>query len=270
MVWREQGLGDELLFLTCCPDLIAAGAQLTVLVSPRLVGMVQRAFPAARVLPDQADGIGLGEFDWQVGMGSLPRHLRRTRRAFPADGAILTPEAGQRRKWAERLVTLGTAPKIGLCWRSGLVTPERVRHYPPVESLGPLFAIPGVIWINLQYDECATELDAIEARWGVQVRRWPEEDLKNDLESVIGLLAALDAVVTAPTAVSSLSGAVGVRTWQMDSGSDWTTFGEARSPWFPSIEILTKRPSEGGWGQVVDEIRSAVEGLKVSGRIADN
>jgi hypothetical protein len=112
----------------------------------------------------------------------------------------------------------------------------------------------GVVFVNLQYDECAAELEAIERDWGVRVHQWPGENLKDDLESVVGLLATLDAVVSAPTAVTSLAGAVGLPTWQVDSGSDWTVFGEQRSPWFPAVSVVAKRAADADWSTVMSTV----------------
>lgn len=271
LVWREQGLGDELLFLTCLPDLVSRGAAVTVLVSPRLVSLVARAFPTVTVLADGPAALPAeARFDCQIGLASLPRWLRRDRGAFPARGDFLVPDPNARARWADRLAALPPGPRIGLCWRSGLVTPERRRHYAPLGAFRALLATPGVVWVNLQYDDCREELAAIEREWGITIHRWDGEDLKNDLESVVGLLAGLDAVVTAPTAVSSLAGAVGRPTWQLDSGSDWTVFGEARSPWFPTVAVAARRPDETDWTSALDRIRDGLAGLKLSGGGAEN
>ncbi len=259
-VWREQGIGDELLFLTCLPDLVEAGAQVTVAVSERLVSLVTRAFPEVRVVADDLTTPPAGEFDWQVGLASLPRWVRRTRGAFPAAEALLAPDPVQVEQWRARLASLGEGRRVGLCWRSGLVTPDRQKQYAPLVAFRSLLETPGITWINLQYDDCEAELTAIESQWGRRIHRWADVDLRNDLESVVGLLANLDAVVTAPTAVSSLAGAVGCPTWQVDSGSDWTVFGGSRSPWFPSIQVAALRPGEADHGRVMTEIRSGLLG----------
>jgi len=259
-VWREQGIGDELLFLTCLPDLVQAGAQVTVAVSERLVSLTARAFPGVRVVADDLAAPPAGDFDWQVGLASLPRWVRRTRRAFPASGAFLRPDPALVETWRARLASLGEGRRVGLCWRSGLVTPDRQKQYAPLVAFRSLLETPGISWVNLQYDDCEAELEAIEKQWGRRIHRWNDADLRNDLESVVGLLANLDAVVTAPTAVSSLAGAVGCPTWQVDSGSDWTVFGEARSPWFPSIRVAALRPGEADHGRIMAEIRAGLLG----------
>lgn len=254
LVWREQGLGDELLLLTCVPDLIALGAVVTVIVSPRLVSLVGRAFPGANVRADDGGLRVEGEFDWHLPLGSLPSRLRRSRAAFTGGGAYLEPAGDRLAAWRTRLAELPPGKRVGICWRSGLTTAERRRHYPSVADWGPVWRVPGIVWVNLQYDDCEAELAAVETGTGVTVHRWPSEDLRNDLEGVTALIAGLDAVVTAPTAVSSLAGAVGARTWQVDSGSDWTAFGENRSPWFPSITVMRKGAGERSFGPLLERV----------------
>ena len=259
LVWREQGLGDELMFLTCVRDVVAAGARVTLLVSPRLVSLVQRAMPAVEVIGDGPLALGEGRrFDWQVPMGSLPGILRNTMADFTVVPPLLVPDARQLAKWQARLSPLPAGKRIGVCWRSGMVTPARRRNYAPLAAWGPLWAVPGVVWVNLQYDDCDAELAQVERDRGARIRRWAGEDLKNDLESVIGLIGSLDGVVTAPTAVASLAGAVGTPAWQVDSGSDWTPFGAERSPWFPSLRVMRKGPLERDWQPVIGRVAAAV------------
>lgn len=252
LVWREQGIGDELMFATCIADLVAAGARVTLLASPRLVALFTRAFPSVIVLPDGAE-LGQADFDFQAGLASLPRVLRRNRAAFGASGAYLGTDPVLRAEWAIRLAALGPRPKIGLCWRSGLLTPDRIRHYPDLEAVSVLLQHPGVTWVNLQYDDCAADLSVLEGT-GARIHRWADLDLKNDLDAVAAMVAGLDGVVTAATAVSSLAAALGRPTWQMDSGSDWTVFGERVSPWFPTLTVVRRSPMESGWRGVVDAV----------------
>ena len=254
LVWREQGLGDELLFLSCLPELVSRGAIVTAMVSPRLVSLVARAFPGVRVRPDDGGVPADAEAEWHLPLGSLPGRLRRSRSAFAGSGAYLSPDDARLATWRTRLDGLPAGKRVGICWRSGLSTAERRRHYPSFADWGPVWQVPGVVWVNLQYDECEAELAGLEASCGVPVHRWPGDDLRNDLESVVALIAGLDAVVSAPTAVCAMAGAVGTRTWQVDSGNDWSAFGEDRSAWFPSIAIARKGAGDASFGPVVERL----------------
>lgn len=259
LVWREQGLGDEILFATCIRELVALGAMVTVAASSRLVSLFARAFPGVEVV---ADGEwGAGPFDFHCPLGGLPKHLRRTRMAFVGDGKFLVPDSQHATRWATRLDQLGPGLRVGICWRSGLVTEDRARAYSGLDAWAPLFALPGIQWVNLQYDECEAELEAVSAAHGVRVHRWKTEDLKNDLESVVGLLWNLDLVITAPTAVSSLAGATGVATLEIDNGSDWTTHGEDQSPWFPSIHVVRRAFGTTNWRPVLDRVAAQLRSI---------
>ncbi|MEZ4457517.1 MAG: hypothetical protein R2882_13365 [Gemmatimonadales bacterium] len=139
-----------------------------------------------------------------------------------------------------------------------MLTEGRHRYYPSLDELAPLWNVPGISWVNLQYDDCETELNRALERHGVRIHRWADEDLRNDLESVIALLGSIDAVVvTAPTAVSFSLAAAGRA--QMDSGSDWTTLGDDRSPWFPAIKLMRRAPTDGSWGPMAHRLADELQ-----------
>src|SRR5262249_46226027 len=79
LVHGEQGLGDEIMFASCLPDLMACVSRCVIDCSPRLASLFARSFPGAEVhaIVDEADLSWLactGAIDAQVAMGSLPRH----------------------------------------------------------------------------------------------------------------------------------------------------------------------------------------------------
>ena len=259
LVWREQGIGDELLFAPCIADLVRLGADVRVLVTDRLVGMLQRAFPSATVLVDDG-GTGLSSpeavpFDFHAPIGDLPRYLRATPEAFPPSGEYLAPIAARADEWRARLAELGEGLRVGICWRSGRLTAERRVHYSSLAEWGAVFRLPRVHWINLQYDDCDQEIHEAEAMFGIRIHRWDGVDLRNDLEGVLGLLSQLDAVISAPTAVTALAGGIGVPTWQADSGAEWATHGHDHSLWFPVLQVVT-RPLGAPWSAVMETIAS--------------
>jgi hypothetical protein len=101
-----------------------------------------------------------------------------------------------------------------------------------------------VQFINLQYDECSAEITAIKRVLGVTIHRWPTCDLRNDLDDAAALTAALDLVISAPTAAGELAGALGTPAWRVTDERDWTMLGTARRPWFPSMEVFARSPRE--------------------------
>ncbi len=140
LVWREQGLGDELLFATCIPDLVQAGARVTLTVDGQLVSPLGRAFPDVKVIQDQAPRDQT--FDFHTPVGSLPRYLRPDRASFKPQWSWLVPDRAQLNRWRDRMAALPPDPRVGICWRSGLMTHDRRRYYSQLAEWRPLFELP--------------------------------------------------------------------------------------------------------------------------------
>ena len=104
--------------------------------------------------------------------------------------------------------------------------------------------MPGVHFVNLQYDECGNELEQARAEFGVTLHHFSEVDMLDDLDETAGLMKALDLVISAQTAVSAQAGALGVPCWQIGGGADWTALGAEHNPWYPAMKCFRRR-----WGQ---------------------
>ena len=248
LVWREQGLGDELMFGTALPDLAArlGPAALVVEVDARLTGLVGRALPGVTVRAETASPTDAAiDADAHLPMGSLPRLLRPTLADFPARPSWLAPDPARGAAWAERLASLGPGLRVGICWGSQNMLGERKASYTTLADWAPLLTLPGLIAVTLQYDGREAEIAAAEAELDLRIHRWPGTDLKNDLEGVAALIANLDLVVTVASSVGEMAGALGVPVWRFGPAGDWTALGSGVRPWFPSMRLWSTRPGEG-------------------------
>lgn len=254
VVWGDQGVGDEMRAFSMISDLVEKGAQVMVECDHRLVDLVQRSFPATTVFarsPTPPVELVDPAIDFQCNASGLARWLRREFSDFPERPSFFAADEIRRRHWEERVSALGSGLKVGISWRSRLMSRERRRSYTALEQWEPVLAIPGVHFINLQYDQCEEELAAAETRFGVTIHRWPDLDLMNDLDEVAALTANLDLVVTAPTTVGELSGALGIPTWTMllkhESALD---FGTGRMPWEPSVKLYYRNWDD-AWERII-------------------
>ena len=89
LVHAEQGIGDEILFASCLPDLIAhcwssdRGVRSAVSARCSADHFRKRSF---RAWPDAsifAEPSFSEPIDYQIPIGSLPLHFRQTRDSFP-------------------------------------------------------------------------------------------------------------------------------------------------------------------------------------------
>ena len=255
LVWMEQGIGDELLFASMLPDLLQRSATVVVECAPKLLALFKRSFPDALMVArtDPPDPRTLLDIDYQVAAGSLGRFFRSTLESFPSKRGYLTAHMGRVAYWRQRLDKLGTGLKVGFSWRSNNLFGIRAQSCTRIEQWGPIFAVNGVHFVSLQYDECTEELARGRAQFGVSLHTFPEVDLFDDIDEAAALTKALDLVISAPTAVSVLSGALGVETWQMSYGPDWKTFGSGRDPWHPSITRFERSPNQ-TWEEIIEGV----------------
>ena len=107
LCYREQGIGDEILFASCYPDLIEGAGDVVIESDPRVATLFARSFPEAEVRAQTfnlVDGETMHDYDYAIPAGSLPQHFRASLESFPDRAAFLVadPRAGRgpgRRAW---------------------------------------------------------------------------------------------------------------------------------------------------------------------------
>jgi Flp pilus assembly protein TadD len=265
LVYGEQGLGDEIMFASCIPDLLAAGAHCLLDCNPRLRGLMREAFPGVEVLetpsqPDAPEATGIVA-DVCAPLGSLPRFLRSTRERFAGGAPYLKADAVRVAAWRERLAALGGGLKVGLSWRGGLARTGRLQRSIALEVLLPLLRTPGVHWVSLQHDARAEALAALEADHGIGVAHW--RDAHVELAETAALICALDLVVTVCSTVVHLSGALGCETVVMTPrGAEWRYMIEGTSmPWYRSVSLLRQR-RRNDWRDVLAAVGDRLEAAR--------
>lgn len=247
LVWGEQGVGDEILFAGLVPDVVSAAGHCIVECDPRLAPIFSRSFPSAEVIArsDPAHPrTRQPDIRFQSPAGSLPRWLRNTLACFPARTGYLKPDPERLAYWRNRLATLGSGHKVGICWRSMARGAARDMHYTRLSEWRPILTTPGVVFVNLQYDECGAELAAARQDFGVEIHRMEEVDLLNDLDQAAALTGALDLVISPATSVAAMAGAIGVPVWRLQTGNTWDTFGADHVPWYPNMRLFIRALNE--------------------------
>ena len=84
--------------------------------------------------------------NWVYSASSATRH----RHCSGADQAPTSLRPSQ--QYQQRLAALGPGLKVGMAWRSRK-TRSQDTHYPPLTQWGALLTLPGVHFVNLQYDD---------------------------------------------------------------------------------------------------------------------
>jgi tetratricopeptide (TPR) repeat protein len=279
LIVGEQGLGDEFMFGNILPDIqeaVGETGKLEIAVDPRLMPLFQRSFPNAnvgryedRTLLDK-DGnknlrfipfsIDKGEPDYWAPMGTPLHILRKNLADFPHK-AFLVPDSARVADYAAQLTALGEGPKIGVCWRSMMLGAKRAKYYSALDAWGPILQTPGVTFVNLQYGDCAEELARAAERHGVEIKTMDGLDLKNDIDGAAALSAALDLVISAPTAAAATAASVGAEVWFLTAGRTWPQLGTDEYPWYRKSKVFS--PTKfGEWNELMPRVGGALAAFR--------
>jgi hypothetical protein len=262
LIHGEQGLGDEIMFATCFPDVIEQAAQTILVCEPRLGQLFRRSFPTATVLTV----VRGTEHQWQIpprlsvdvqiAAGSLPMHLRPGEASFPRRKSVLIAEPELVARWRDRFAALGPGLKIGISWRAGDKPKERRLRTTRLEQWRPLLETPGAAFINLQHGDCVEEIADVRRACGVTVHHWRDADNRNDVEGLAARMAALDLVISVGNANVHLAGALGVSAWSLLPAHGGWRWLERRSdtPWYPSVRLF-RQATANDWDVLFMRVR---------------
>lgn len=257
LVWQEQGVGDVILYGGMIPNLLVKRVRLIVECEARLVPLLARSFPQAKVVmrSDIVHPATL-EAHWQSPLGSLCRWLRTRVEDFTWRGPYLVPDADQVSVFKRRYSELGRGPIVGISWRSGndKVGPRKSMSLAAWE---PLLAL-GATFVNLQYGDCEEELLQLTRDTGITVHHDSSVDSLKNLDGFAAQVAAMDLVISTSNTTVHFAGALGVPVWTLlPKGGDallWYWFNEGEdSLWYPSMRLF-RQQRLGDWTGVIARV----------------
>ena len=272
LIWGEQGLGDEIMFASCVPEVAGAAAGSVLECSPKLQRLFARSFPRTQVIAvgPHGEGAAPGEAaDVEAAIGSLPQLLGRTWGRFPQHGGYLRASPESVSRWRARLDGLGAGLKVGISWRGGdRRTRQRLRSV-SLSEWAPVFSTVGCHFVSLQYGDAREDLARPGLPASAVVHEWAQAI--EDYDETAALVCALDLVISVCTAIVHLSGALGRPVWVLvPSAPEWRYLqrGDAM-PWYPSTRLYRQAVAldwSGVLGGVAADLARAVhEGRVGSG-----
>jgi tetratricopeptide (TPR) repeat protein len=260
LVYGEQGLGDEIMFASCLPEVAARAGLCVIECDDRLVPIYRRSFPGARI---EARG-ATRERDWRVAcpglelqaaVGSLPRWLRARVEDFPATAGYLVPHPGRAAVWRRQLEAAGAGATVGVSWRGGTRRTRGDLRSLTLGELAPLFDRTGKVFVVLQRDVTQEERAWLKKRSNLLLPEIPP-----DPEELAALISVLDLTITVPATTLHLAGALGRPVWALLTKSpEWRYLWQGeRMPWYPSARLIRQAQS-GDWAGVVSAVCERLE-----------
>ena len=269
-IQAEQGIGEEIMFASCLPELTAHTARCIIECDKRLGPIFARSFPKAEVMTHVPSLNDVQEYiaavDMKTAIGSLPLFLRPDLSSFPQYKAYLIPDTSKVALWRNRFEALGKGLKIGISWRGGGIISEKRLRSTVLDQWDTLLTIPGVHYINLQYGDCTQELAEVKENFGVTIHHWEDADPLKDLDGFAAQVSALDLVISVDNATVHMAGALGIPVWTMlPYACDWRWMRDFEdTPWYKMMRLF-RQNSPGDWSRVFEGLASNLRQYAATG-----
>lgn len=270
LLWGEQGIGDEVQFLTLAPHLRRLGIRLTILTEPRLRPIIRRSFPGAAV-PEVGSPDGRLEADHgadvHLALGDLPHRLKLFCGGDAAPEPWIVPDAGRVAAIRSELQARHPGKRlVGITWRS--VAPKTGGRRTIAPALWrPISTTPGIALVSLQYGASQEDFDAFDAEAGIAVDHRHGIEPVDDLDGLAALVAAVDLVICPANNTVHFAGALAKPCWTLlPTRPDWRWgLGRSDSLWYPNT-VVYRQVRDDEWGPVMSRV-SADLGDWVSGPV---
>lgn len=261
----EQGIGDQILYLSLLNDLMAINISIVVMVNEKLISILKNSFPD--ILFCKKEKIIRGNnFDYYLWLGDLGKLFRNSITDFESQKKYyLIADKFKTDLYRNRIKKNNNSKIIcGITWRSINEKIGEAKTIQLIEFL-PLLKIKNIAFVNLQYGDCKNEIQEFENRYGANIINISDIDQFNDLCSHASLINACDIVVTISNTTAHLAGALGKKTFLLCSkgnGQLWYWFNEnnGKSIWYPSVEIHMKKYFQ-SWSKPIEEIKVKLENI---------
>lgn len=272
VVFGEQGIGDEIMFASMIPELIADNELVVFDCHKKLHTLFANSFPSIDIYPTRedemitwphkSDGTSRYNFTHRIAVGSLGKFYRKNIEAFPGTPYI-KPSPAAELKYNELLAALPPGPKIGISWIGGhKKTRVEVRSI-NLEALLPILSQKGAQFISLQYTPCEDEIAKFEATHGIKIHQFPEAAYSPNYDDCAGLVANCDLVITVCTSLVHLAGSMGVPTWVLTpSRPAWRYRLDLDTmPWYKSVALTRMGVDSTDWIPVIEEVADDLKDL---------
>ena len=270
LICSEQGIGDEIMYAVDIPATLARVRRLTIECDPRLVPIYRRSFPRADVGPHHRRDGGegkVGHYHWldpadppdlHCEVGSLDLMLGGRGGDEPRKAPYLRANPARTAAWRRQFQATAPRLTVAIAWRSRVVTQHRAAAYPPLAAWAPLWRVPGVRFVAVQYGhDWIAEAQAIERDFGADLTVLDDVDTTDDMEEVFAIAAAADLVICPSSTVGWIGGALGQDTWLLLNRPSYILRGGDDIPGFPTVKVWAK-DNAAPWEPLMVEVAAAL------------
>ena len=245
LLLSEQGLGDQILFLSMLSELLSKNSNLDVVIDHRLMPVFERTFPEVNFISNQSS-FNINNYKNRLLIGSLGFVFRQEFYDFKKHPySYLRSDETLKKYLREKIEHESNSNLIcGIAWKSKNEYFGDKKSL-QLENLLPILSQKNITFINLQYGVTQDEIDSIKSKYNIEIMNINEIDTFNNIDGLFSLIDACDLVITTSNVTAHMAGALGKKTFLMVPyliGKMWYWHeDDMQSIWYPSITIFRQQ-----------------------------
>ena len=256
-LWREQGIGDDIIFLSLVPEIKEMCSSLSVYIDPRLQDLCKHSMPEINFVKDIEALQGV-ECEYHLPLGSVPGLIRNDIRDFDRTVKGYLKADPQRVELIRNELKLEGKTAIGISWKS-FNTKYKTKSV-QLKDMERIFSGLDVVLVNLQYGDIEDEIREFKEATGIDVVQCASVDNREDLDGLAALIEACDLVISITNVTVHLAGALAKETWVLLPyvPNFWWGSDRPDSIWYPSASLY-RQPTLEDWESVFVSIRKDLD-----------
>ena len=255
LIWSEQGIGDQILFLRFFRDLLPHVNNLFVKIDVRLHQVIKRTYPKINFI-GKNDNNKRNTINYQIPLCDLGSLFIKNISYFAKNNRYyLTSDHKLKKEFKKNLKTKNRY----ICGLSWISKNEEIGDKKSISlnNLKPLLLLKNITFIDLQYNNTNDERKKFYETHKIKIKKLENLDSFNDLNGVISLIDICDFIISVSNTNAHLSGALGKKTYLLlpkGKGRLWYWSSKNnKSIWYPSIEVLQQNVA-GSWESVINKL----------------
>lgn len=254
LLYKDQGIGDEVFFSRYIPVLQNSGANLSYYCDKKLIAIWQHNLADIDILIEKPN---TQNFDYTVSIADLPELLLKNEQSHLPDSIQLKPDNGAIQR-VENLLPQNTKPNIAVSWEAGVRGHNMLYKQIPPDQLGKSLASLDANILVIQRNAKAKDIKALENNLGRKTFNYTY--LNDNLEEMLAMLSLVDEYVCVSNTnfhlLNSLNRPANVLIpyppeWR------WTNI-DGSSPWFPLARTF-RQDSSGNWQDALNKLNKVLE-----------